>query len=570
MDNMKDEEKTKEHLINELVELRQRIAELKKSEDEHKEAVEALHYRIRFQELITTLSSNLINLASDEIDHGINHALQKIGEFADGDRSYVFLFYDNVTKMDNTHEWCAEGIEPQIQNCQGFIVKDFPWCEQRIKRFETIHIPRVADLPPDAIEKAVFESQQIQSLILVPMVYGKSLYGFIGFDSVRTEKVWSKDIIALLRNIGEIFANALEHKRTEEALRESEEKYRLLFVAESDAIMVFDAETREFVDVNPAALYLYGFAREEFLKLKQTDITAEVEESEDSIHKTLAGEITKVPLRYHKKKDGTVFPVEISAGTFNWKNRKILVGIIRDITDRKRAEEALMESERDLRFLSCQLLKAQEKERRRLSIELHEELGQALMVLKLKLRSIREGLQTDQARLKADFDEMNDYIIEATENVRRLSRDLSPSILEHMGLPVAIRWLVDAFTKHTNIGCSLDMIEMENMFSQEVQIIIYRIIQECLTNITKHAQATCASIVIKEQDGQVFFRVEDNGKGINIREALRNDSRKKGLGLAAIHERIRMLGGSLDIWGQEGGGTRITFIVPLNDGGEQQ
>jgi signal transduction histidine kinase len=194
-------------------------------------------------------------------------------------------------------------------------------------------------------------------------------------------------------------------------------------------------------------------------------------------------------------------------------------------------------------------------------------LGQALMVLKLKLRSIREELPSDQAGLKADCDEVIGYINEVTENVRRLSRDLSPSILEDLGLSAAIRWLVDAFTKHSNIGCSLDMMEMENLFSQEGQIILYRIIQECLTNIAKHAQATHVSIVIRKQDDRVFFRVEDNGKGFNIREAFSKDPSKKGLGLAAMYERTRMLGGSLDIWSQEGKGTIITLTLPVDEGG---
>lgn len=270
-------------------------------------------------------------------------------------------------------------------------------------------------------------------------------------------------------------------------------------------------------------------------------------------------------------RSGKRIPMLFSAAVLKNKGGRIegVVCIARDVTERKQAEEALLESERELHFLSSQLLTAQEKERRRLSIELHDELGQSLMVLKLKLRSIREGLQIDQTELKAECDEVIGYINEVTENVRRLSRDLSPSILEDLGLSAAIRWLVDAFTKHCNIGCSLDMMEMENLFSQEGQITIYRIIQECLTNIAKHAQATHVSIIIKKQDGRVLFNVEDNGKGFNVREAFSKDPGKKGLGLAAMYERTRMLGGYLDILSKEGEGTRITFTVPLDDGGYQ-
>jgi PAS domain S-box-containing protein len=141
------------------------------------------------------------------------------------------------------------------------------------------------------------------------------------------------------------------HKEAEEALRESEERYRKIFNTESDAIMLFDAEPRYFIDVNDAALSLYGYSREEFLKLMHQDITAEPEKSEVSIRQTLDGELVRIPVRHHKKKDGTIFPVEISASTFTLNNRKVLCGVIRDITDRIQTEKELRESKEKYRMI---------------------------------------------------------------------------------------------------------------------------------------------------------------------------------------------------------------------------
>ncbi len=191
------------------------------------------------------------------------------------------------------------------------------------------------------------------------------------------------------------------------------------------------------------------------------------------------------------------------------------------------AEEILRKSERELHYLSSRLLTAQERERKRLSRELHDELGQSLMVLKLKLRSIREGLPPDQDTLRGECDEGFEYINEITESVRRLSRDLSPAILEDLGLSAAIRWLAEAFSGHGRIECSLDMMELENVFSQEEQIIIYRIIQECFTNIAKHAGATRVFLSIREEDGCALFKVEDNGRG--SRQAPWQDPQEVGL-----------------------------------------
>lgn len=267
-------------------------------------------------------------------------------------------------------------------------------------------------------------------------------------------------------------------------------------------------------------------------------------------------------------KTGYRIPMLFSAAVLKDKKGKEegAVYIARDITKRKQAEEALRDSERKLDILSSQLLTTQEKERRRLSNELHDELGQSLVVFKLRLRSMYEELGANQEGLKAKFDELMDYTNEIVDNVRRLSRDLSPSILEDMGLEAATRWLVDNISQHSEAVYSLDMTEMDDSFSKEEQITIYRIIQECLTNIAKHAQATRVSLFFKKQADFTLFQVEDNGRGFNVREVFSKDPGEKGLGLSAMSQRARMLGGTLDIWSQEGMGTKITVAVPVGVG----
>jgi PAS domain S-box-containing protein len=148
-----------------------------------------------------------------------------------------------------------------------------------------------------------------------------------------------------------------ERSRAEKVLQESEEKYRQLFNTISDSVLVFDAETREFIDANNAATTLYGYSKEEIFNLKHSDITCEPKKSDESIKQTISGEIQRIPLRYHKKKDGTKFPVEISSCAFNLGNRQMVCGVIRDITDRMEIEKKLQvrthELEERVRELNC-------------------------------------------------------------------------------------------------------------------------------------------------------------------------------------------------------------------------
>ena len=192
---------------------------------ERKKAEEDLHYRLGFEKLVANLSTDFINLKTDEIDEGINHALTEVGKFARVDRSYIFQFSNNGESMSNTHEWCEDGIKPQIDTLQNLSTRDFPWTITHFRRFEMIHVPSVEDLPPEASnEKQTFEEQDIKSLVLVPMSYGGRLLGFIGFDAIREERSWDESTIALLKIVDEMFVSAIVRSRAEKKLREANEK----------------------------------------------------------------------------------------------------------------------------------------------------------------------------------------------------------------------------------------------------------------------------------------------------------------------------------------------------------
>lgn len=201
--------------------------DLKQEVDQHKHTGALLQYRLEIEGLLGAISTRFLNSLPDKVDDEINHTLEIIGKFANVDRSYVISFSIDGKKRiaNNTHEWCAEGIKPEIDVLQEIPVENFPWGMERLDRFETIHVSRVVDMPASAnAEKELQQSQAVKSFVIVPMVYSGSLVGFLGFDSIQTEKTWNDDDVLMLKLVGEIFVNALEHKHKEKSLREAYEK----------------------------------------------------------------------------------------------------------------------------------------------------------------------------------------------------------------------------------------------------------------------------------------------------------------------------------------------------------
>jgi PAS domain S-box-containing protein len=183
---------------------------------QRKRAMEDIQYRVSIEKLVSRVSTEFINAGTGNLDSEINRVLKDVGEFAQIDRSYVFLFSGDGTKISNTHEWCRKGVKAQIRSLQGVELASMPWFREKIMNHQVVHIPRVSDLPREAIsEKDHFQSQDIRSLVVVPMSHRGTLVGFLGFDSVLIEKEWQDADIALLKMVGEIFVNALDRNSAE-------------------------------------------------------------------------------------------------------------------------------------------------------------------------------------------------------------------------------------------------------------------------------------------------------------------------------------------------------------------
>jgi two-component sensor histidine kinase len=182
----------------------------------------ALSHQLQLEKLVADISTHFINIPASLLENEIGIAIERIGEFTGVDRSYVFLVSEDNTYMSNTHEWCAEGVDPHIDRLQRLPVDAFGYSMRWLKRGDVFHVPDVAELPLEAsCEREEFDSEGIRTLVNVPIMAHQQMIGFLGFDAVQALKSWSDDDIRLLKLIGEIIANALDRKAIVERLQDS-------------------------------------------------------------------------------------------------------------------------------------------------------------------------------------------------------------------------------------------------------------------------------------------------------------------------------------------------------------
>ncbi|MCW8859944.1 MAG: HAMP domain-containing protein [Deltaproteobacteria bacterium] len=349
------------------------------------------------------------------------------------------------------------------------------------------------------------------------------------------------------------------------ALIQSEKLFRSLIENESGIIFLLDQDCIVRY-LSPSLYRVLGYQLEEL----QGESLSTIVHTDDQalcksfLNKTLldskSNQSSEIRLRHA---DGTWRIFEIISQ--NLLEDAAVSGIVlnsRDISIRKNVESDLKRSEERLLSLMSQLLEAQEGERKRLASELHDVVGQNLLFLKFKISLLEKELTAEQSEQKEVCEETFKYIDQIIENVRRLCWDLVPSDLEDLGLSAAITSLLEDFARHYEIAIDVKLDKIDASLTQEMQILIYRLFQEALTNIGKHADASQIQIEgIKDSSG-IHFLIEDNGRGFDSEAELLMHKKGRGMGLSTMQERARILGASFALKSTKMG-TSIRFCIPL-------
>jgi PAS domain S-box-containing protein len=367
------------------------------------------------------------------------------------------------------------------------------------------------------------------------------------------------------RRVGRAFRRP-QHSQAQRDVRESEARLAGIIRSSMEAIITVDS-AQHVVLFNPMAETLFGWPVEQAIGRPLGDFIPERFRAAHDAHVRRFG-VTGVSDRqmgrqralYALRRDGSEFPIEASISQIAEGGVSLYTVMLRDITERVYAEQALRRSREELQQLSDSILATREEEKRRIARELHDDLGQRLSALKMDMTmlaaDVSEGRET--RGILEDITAMNGVIDDTVASVRRIASDLRPALLDELGMLTAIEWLANDFSGRYGLPVSVDGEDAD--VPEQTAIAMFRIVQEALSNVVRHADATAIRVSLINREGEIELQVRDNGVGWDKGPSANGP--RKSLGLLGIRERVRLLGGTVTVDSQPGNGFCLTVMIP--------
>ena len=412
------------------------------------------------------------------------------------------------------------------------------------------------------------KARRSASLMFAPLRNHHRVLGILSVQSYAPRAYDQRDL-DVLQSLADYCGGALERIRAREELLASEERYRRL--SDSAPIGIFECDEQGHVTyVNGRWRQMSGLSEAEskgsgWLRAVHPE---ERERAEHEWRDALAAESEWNVVHRLQSPDGVVRWVRAKAAVVRSTDGRHVgyVGTIEDISQSKLAEHELRESREQLRVFAAHLQSVGEEERKRVTREIHDELGQSLTGFKMDLAWMRKRLQQDdpgviREPLIQKMNMMGGLLDETANLVRRLCTELRPGVLDDLGLAAAIEWQAREYQTRTGIRVDVRVELGDLTVDPEHSTALFRIFQEILTNVSRHAQATRVDALLRRLEGQLILAVQDNGRGIEDNQR----AGKKSLGLLGMRERAIILGGEVEISGKPGAGTRVRVTVPLQE-----
>jgi PAS domain S-box-containing protein len=376
-----------------------------------------------------------------------------------------------------------------------------------------------------------------------------------------------------------------DRKRTKQSLREIEERHRIILQTSMDGFWMVDMQGN-LLEVNETYCRMSGYSAQELLTMSILDL--EVSESTDEITAHVRKVMVQGEDRFetrHRRKDGSIFDVEVSV-QYRPTDIGLFVAFLRDITERKQMEEELRksrdelevrvqertaeltQSKKQLRILASQILTAQEDERKRIALEVHDVLGSSLSAIKFKAEEALQRLPqngTLNILISKPLEALIPLVHDTIEEARRIQVNLRPPLLDDLGIVTTLSWFCRRFeTIYSNVKVEQAITIREEEVADHLKIILFRITQEAMNNIGKYAKADSVYLGLQKIDNSAIeLCIKDNGEGFDPESLSSRERSKKGLGLSSMKERVESSGGSFSIESAKGKGTVMRAVWPV-------
>jgi PAS domain S-box-containing protein len=362
----------------------------------------------------------------------------------------------------------------------------------------------------------------------------------------------------------ELIEDIAERKKAEQALQKSEERYRMLAEKMNDGMGVID-EAGRYIYINDKYSEILGYSRDEVIGKHWSNFFDENAQKviNEQLFERRKGFAEPYEFMSTRKNGQKVFLRISPQAIFDADGKfKGSFGVLTNITERKQAEKKLLDYQAQLKSLASELTLAEERERRRIAADLHDQISQSLVISKIRLDTLRLFVSSED--LVKELNEISDALYQTIQDIRSLTFDLSFPILYELGFEAAAaEWLAEQIQEKYGIASEFEDDEQPKLLDDDVRVLLFRNMRELLINVVKHANAEKVKVSVRRAGNQIHVSVEDDGVGFDVAKVMSTSAKAGGFGFFSIRERLEELGGHLEIDSKPGYGTKVTLMAPL-------
>lgn len=520
-----------------------------------KSIAESLAKRHSLGKIASELSAEIASSAPGQIDEIIKAKMRKVLAVTGVTRVCWYEWSSRGEFLERLYSVTLPDVPPSPQTIS---VAEIPYTIDRLTQGEPLILRLKDSQLPEARDKKFFREKRIDSAVLIPSNGGSEAKGILGLAPVLHSTWWTRDLLEQLAVLSNLIATAVERKIARHRLLESEQRFRYVF-EEAPIGIALEGRDGGILFANPTLCSMLGYSADELRGRHCAELTEpEDEEKEAVLFRQLLDESLEhytMDKRFIRKDGSRAWGrVHISLLKNATGSPPLVIGMVEDVTERKRAAQELEVAQEELQRLTHRLIEVQDNERRLISRELHDDIGQRLALFGVDLDVLRRSL----AKLGHEREERQTASLLAqtqdlTSDVQQLSHKLHSSKLQHLGLRATLVELCNGVSKVHRVTKSI----ANERFPAEVELCFYRVAQEALNNVMKHSKADRVSVSLSSQHGVALLEIKDTGVGFDPARF------SNGIGLASMRERLRMIGGNVSVISAPGRGTDIKAEVPL-------